>query len=164
MLQKPYQTPLFSCIIGALFDFPLFGWSNVRTQRSTIMLRRLLPLIFVLSALLMFACARQGVAPTNDAAPSAAKPAATQSAVATPAHADKIGVPECDDYLAKVEACVSNKVPEAQRTQFKLTIETSRKGWQQAAATAQGKATLPAICKQAIEQARTAYKSFNCTF
>jgi hypothetical protein len=128
------------------------------------MLRKLFPVLFVLSALLMFACARQGTTPTNDAGPTMAKPAATQSATSTPAHADKIGVAECDDYLAKVEACVSHKVPEAQRAQFKMTIETSRKGWQQAASTPQGKATLAAICKQATEQARTAYKTFNCTF
>ena len=128
------------------------------------MLRRLLPVLFVLSSLLMFACAKQGVPPTNDAGPTAAKPAATQSAMSTPANTDKIGVPECDDYLAKVEACVSHKVPEAQRAQFRLNIETTRKGWQKAASTPQGKATLAATCKQATEQARTAYKSFNCTF
>lgn len=128
------------------------------------MLRRPLPVLFVLSALLMFACAKQGMPPTNDAGPAAAKPAATQSAPSTTASTGKIGVPECDDYLAKVDACVSTKVPEAARAQYKAAMETNRKAWQQAASTPQGKAGLAAACKQATEAARTAYKTYNCTF
>ena len=125
------------------------------------MLRRTLPILFVLSALLLFACAK---GPTNDAGPSVSKPAATQATPATTASAGKIGVPECDEYLAKVDACVSSKVPETARAQYKASLEASRKAWQQAALTPQGKAGLAAACKQATEAAKTAYKSYNCTF
>jgi|SRR6185295_17831683 len=124
------------------------------------MLRRLLPVLFVLSALFLFACAKTAVPPTNDAGPGVAKPAAT---TAVP-HTGAIGVPECDDYLAKYDACVSGKVPEVARAQYKAALEQARKSYQQAALTPQGKATLAATCKQAAEQARAAFKSYNCTF
>ena len=129
------------------------------------MLRRILPVLFVLSALFLFACAKTAP-PTNDAAPEAAKKAAstTPPAATTTPSTGKIGVPECDDYLAKVDACVSSKVPEAQRAQYKAAMETSRKAWQQAASTPQGKAGLAAACKQATEAAKTLYKAYNCTF
>ena len=127
------------------------------------MLRRLLPVFFVLSALFLFACARTVAPPTNDAGPgTVAKPTATTAAV--PPAGGAIGVPECDDYLAKYDACVSGKVPEIARAQYKATLEQARKSYQQAALTPQGKATLAATCKQAAEQARAAFKSYNCTF
>ena len=131
------------------------------------MLRRTLPVLFVLSALFLFACGKTAP-PTNDAGPEAAKkaatPAATPAATATTPSTGKIGVPECDDYLAKVEACVSSKVPEAQRPGYKAAMDANRKAWQQAASTPQGKAGLAAACKQATEAARKAYKAYNCTF
>jgi hypothetical protein len=131
------------------------------------MLRRLLPVLFVISALLLFACRDKAVAPpTNDSGPETAKkaPAATPATTATTASTDKIGVPECDNYLAKVDACISGKVPEAARAQFKAAMDANRKAWQQAASTPQGKAGLAAACKQATETAKTTYKTYNCTF
>lgn len=125
------------------------------------MLRRTLPVLFVLSALLLFACTK---GPTNDAGPSVAKPAATPAATSTTASTDKIGVPECDDYLAKYDACITGKVPEVARAQYKTALDQTRKSWRQIAATPQGKATLAAACKKASEDARTAMKSYNCTF
>ena len=129
------------------------------------MLRRLLPVLFVLTALFLFACAKTAVPPTNDAGPDTAKkasPAATPAATATTPSTGKIGVPECDEYLAKADAC---KVPEAARTAYKTALDNYRKAWQQAAATPQGKAGLAAACKKATEASKTAYnKSYNCTF
>ena len=69
---------------------------------------------------------------------TSASPAASP---ATPS-GDKIGVAECDDYLAKYESCVDSKVPEAARAQLKAAFEQTRKSWQSLAATPQGKAGL----------------------
>jgi hypothetical protein len=127
------------------------------------MSRRILPVLFLLSALLMgtFACRSPQPVGTNQAQPEASPPAAApQKSLA----AGKIGVPECDDYLAKVDACIAGKVPAAARAQFNAAVEQNRKAWQQAASTPQGKASLAAACKQATEAAKTAYKSYNCTF
>ncbi len=47
---------------------------------------------------------------------------------------DKIGVPECDEYIEKYEACVFSKVPEAARGAFKSSFEAQRKAWKDASA------------------------------
>ena len=127
------------------------------------MLKRILPVLGILSALLLFGCTKtETVAPTNNAEP--VKKAAASPAATTTASADKVGVPECDDFIAKYDACISDKVPEAARAQFKTAVQQWRSSWRQAAATPQGKAGLTAACKQAAEQARTSMKAYNCTF
>jgi hypothetical protein len=77
---------------------------------------------------------------------------------------DKIGVPECDEYIAKYEACVNNNVPENMKAAMKSTFEQSRKGWKDAAATPQGKATLGSACKQAMETAKQSMAAYKCDF
>jgi hypothetical protein len=77
---------------------------------------------------------------------------------------DKIGVPECDDFLEKYEACINNKVPEATRATFKSSIETWRKSWKEAASTPQGKAGLEAACKTAKESAKQSMGAYGCSW
>jgi uncharacterized membrane protein len=88
-------------------------------------------------------------------------PASTTASTST---GDKIGVPECDEYIEKVEACLNSKVPEAQRGMFKSSFETVRKQWKETAANPQAKAGLATGCKQAMETAKQAYSSFGCTW
>jgi len=78
------------------------------------------------------------------------------------AAADKIGVPECDDYIAKVNACLSSKVPEAARAAFKTSMDSTVKAWKSAAATPQGKAGLAAGCKQATETMKASLSTYKC--
>ncbi len=78
--------------------------------------------------------------------------------------ADKIGVPECDEYITKVEACVNTKVPEAQRSMFKSSMDSTRKSWKDLAANPQTKPGLTSACKQALDQAKQTYASFSCTW
>ena len=82
----------------------------------------------------------------------------------TPASGDKVGVPECDEYIAKYEACISSKVPEAARTQYEASFKQIRDAWRAAAATPQGKAGLAQGCKMATDQARTSMKTYGCDF
>ena len=88
----------------------------------------------------------------------------TVSSPATISRSDKIGVPECDDFLAKYEACLSGKVPEAARPQFKAALEQWRTSWRKAAETPETKAGLAQGCKAALEQTKLSMKSFNCEF
>ena len=126
-------------------------------------LRIFLPLC-VMCALMLAACARQDE--TTNSAGTTSSPVASSATPATPATAagDKIGVPECDDFIAAYDACVSSKVPEVARAQYKASIEQWRSGWKKLADNPQTKPTLAAACKQTVEQARASMKSFNCTF
>ncbi|HST51542.1 MAG TPA: hypothetical protein VLJ61_05975 [Pyrinomonadaceae bacterium] len=82
----------------------------------------------------------------------------------TTASGDKIGVPECDDYIAKYEACVDSKVPETMRATVKASMETARKQWKDLAATPQGKAGLAQACKAATDTAKQAMSSYGCSW
>jgi hypothetical protein len=80
------------------------------------------------------------------------------------ASGDKIGVPECDDYIAKYEACINAKVPESMRATVKSSMETARKQWKDLAATPQGKAGLATACKAATDAAKQATSAYGCAW
>lgn len=92
-----------------------------------------------------------------------ANTASTNSGTTT-ASGDKVGVPECDEYIQKYEACVNSKVPESMRATVKGSLDTARKMWKDAAATPQGKAGLATACKQALETAKTSMGSYGCSW
>lgn len=74
----------------------------------------------------------------------------------TTASGDKIGVAECDEYIEKLEACLTS-APEASRAMVKSNLDMMRKSWKDAAATPQGKAGLQTGCKAALDSAKSTY-------
>lgn len=102
--------------------------------------------------------AAEAAAPAAEA-PAAPAAEATPAAPAATANAST-GVPECDTYLEKVYACISDKVPEAQREAMKQGIEQSKTGW----SSITDKTALAAQCKTAMEQAKTSFGAMGCTF
>jgi hypothetical protein len=130
--------------------------------------------VCVLLGLVMLACggaettntaANANAVATNANTKAAATPATTTSTPAsTTAAAGDIGVPECDDFLKKYEACVSGKVPAAAQATFKTSLDTWRSSWKQLAGTPTGKAGLATACKSALEQAKTSLASYNCSW
>jgi len=127
-------------------------------------------LIFcVLCAAILIGCNKTETGNSNSTTDNTNKPATTKSTPATTTSTtasagDKIGVPECDDFIAKYEACVSGKVPEMARAQFQGTVKQWRESWKKLAENPQTKGTLAAACKQAKEQQETALKSYGCTW
>jgi hypothetical protein len=127
----------------------------------------------VLMGAVMLACGgaadNANTATTNSTASNAnTKAAATPAAAASPAAStaaagDKIGVPECDEYITKVEACLA-KAPAAAQATIKSSMDTMRTAWKTAAANPQGKAALATGCKTALEQAKTSYASYGCSW
>ncbi len=127
--------------------------------------RILLPLCLVIGLLLM-ACTKVEVTDNHNASASPATKASPASTPATTAvlSGDSIGVPDCDAFITAYDACVTGKVPEAQRAQYKAGIEQWRTSWRQLAANPSTKATLAGVCKQAAEQSKVSMKSFNCAW
>ena len=109
----------------------------------------MLVLIFALAA-----CQQQ----PSPAASQTDKPSAV---VATPAAGD-IGIPECDDYLNKYQACVLTKAPASARATLKQSLDQTRTVWRTASATPSGKAGLAAACKQAREASRASLRAYGC--
>jgi len=128
------------------------------------MLTKLSLFLCVICAIVLVGCAKSETnnnGNANKAATTTTTPASTTS---TTASANKIGVPECDEYIAAYDACVSGKVPELARAQYKTALDQMRTSWKKLADNPQTKPSLAAACKQATEQARAAMKSYNCTF
>lgn len=105
-----------------------------------------------LSIALGFALACTGGS-TEAPPPPPAAPPAPEVAPPPPAPvaADgAIGVPECDDYMKKMSACLAQMDPAmkaASETGFKQTTDA----WRAAAATPEGKAGLAMGCKAAVD-------------
>jgi len=126
------------------------------------MLTRTLLILCALFAMLLIGCSKTETT-TNDNAASSSK--ASRSPVTTTVSAgEKIGVPECDDFIAKYDACVSSKVPEAARVQYKSAVAEWRKSWKKLADNPATKGSLAAACKQAAEQQAAALKTYGCTW
>jgi hypothetical protein len=67
------------------------------------------------------------------------------------------GVPECDEYIKKFEACLTTigaKAPQA-APGLKAGFDAQRNGFKVAASTPQGKTILAGQCKTYIEEAKT---------
>ncbi len=100
---------------------------------------------------------------TNTGTANTSAKAAASPAAATASAGEKIGVAECDEYIAKVEACLA-KVPAAGQPAVKSSLDAMRTSWKQAASTPQGKAGLAAGCKAALDQAKSNYAAYGCTW
>ncbi|GAB3089586.1 hypothetical protein [Lysobacter terrae] len=103
-------------------------------------------------------------APAAAAVNTAAAAPAAEAAVATSADTGSVnadtGIPECDDYLTKMYACVADKMPAEQRDMWKRSIEESRAGW----AATSDKSSLAAGCKAAMDQAKENFAAMGCSF
>ena len=128
------------------------------------MLRNTFLIFCVLCAAILIGCSKTETGNSNMATDNSNK-GTTKTTTSTAAPTgEKIGVPECDDFIAKYDACVSSKVPEAARAQYKNALAQWRESWRGLAQNPQTKSTLASVCKQAAEQQATALKSYGCGF
>jgi len=132
------------------------------------MLRKLFLPSFLACAFLMLGCSKTEMNNNNSAAANTNKAATTTNTSTTgttsstaTSSSDKIGIAECDDFIAKYEACTP-KVPEAGRAAYKDAMDQWRKQWKQLAANPTTKGTLASICKQAAEQQKASLKAYGC--
>src|SRR5580765_8401196 len=120
------------------------------------MLRKSLLVFSILCAAILIGCNKTEMSNSNTAADNSNKMATTSSnsggSSTTASSGDKIGIPECDDFLAKYEACVTGKVPEQARAAYQSSLKQWKDSWKQLAANPQTKGSLAAACKQAREQ------------
>lgn len=106
-------------------------------------------------ALTLAACGKkEETAPAAPAASASSTPAAPAGA---------IGVAECDNFLAKYEACLADKVPASARAALQQSLEATRAGWKQAVATPGGTEALKSACAQMRETSRASLQAYGCT-
>ena len=100
---------------------------------------------------------------TNTTSGTTDKPATATTPAASTASSSgaSIGVPECDDFLAKYDSC-TGKVPEMVRAQYENAGKQMRDQWKKLADNPQTRGSLAAACKQAVEQQAAAWKMYGC--
>src|SRR5262245_59631164 len=84
--------------------------------------------------------------------------------LSTALSAQTTGIAACDDFLKKYEACVTSKVPAAQKATFQGQLDQMRKAWSDAAKAPGVKETLESTCKQSTEQMKAVMSGFGCAF
>ena len=104
----------------------------------------------VLIGLLVLACG----APTNRNA----------EAPSTVSAGEKVGIAECDNFIAAYETCVNSKVPEAARANVSASVTRLRADWKKMADDPQLRATLAAHCKAQRETTMAAMRTYNCAW
>lgn len=135
------------------------------------MLQKCLLILCVLSAAILIGCSKTETgnsnttaSNSNSASTSGTSTSGTSTSGTSTSAGDKIGVAECDDFIAKYEACVSGKVPEVARAQYASAIKQWKDSWKKLAENPQTKGTLAAACKQAREQQEAALKTYGCSW
>jgi hypothetical protein len=128
------------------------------------MLSKTLLILAVLCTAILIGCGKTETTDNSNTNTGTKTTTASTPATTTTAPGDKIGVPECDDFITKYDACVSSKVPEAARAQYKSAVAQWRASWKKLADNPATKGSLAAACKQAAEQQATALKSYGCAW
>jgi len=130
------------------------------------MLTKTLLILAVLCTAILIGCSKTDTMENSNTMANSNKPAtaATPAKSTAASSGEKIGVPECDDFLTKYDACVSGKVPEAARAQYKSAIDQWRSSWKKLADNPATKGSLAAACKQAATQQEAALKQYGCTW
>jgi hypothetical protein len=130
------------------------------------MLTKTLLIFAVVCTAILIGCSKTDTMENSNTMANSNKPAsaATPAKSTAASSGEKIGVPECDDFLNKYDACVSGKVPEAARAQYKSAIDQWRSSWKKLADNPATKGTLAAACKQAAAQQEAALKQYGCTW
>ncbi|MEP7121174.1 MAG: hypothetical protein ABJE95_09700 [Byssovorax sp.] len=75
-----------------------------------------------------------------------------QAASARPAFQPKtsVGVPACDEYLFRIELCISGLGPDV-RDALSTSLKATREAWWSAASTPKGREALAGTCEQALD-------------
>jgi hypothetical protein len=90
--------------------------------------------------------------------PPGVAPAPPSPVVATD---ERIGIPECDDYLDRYEACIAGHAPETARAALLTALAGSRASWRKTAASADH-AALAAVCTHTRNASRPTMKAYGC--
>lgn len=75
-----------------------------------------------------------------------------------------IGVPTCDTFVTNYQACVTTRLPEAQRAVFATQVQQMRTTWRELAQTPEGRTQLELICRQQADGLRQGLQAYGCQF
>ena len=68
----------------------------------------------------------------------------------------------CDDYLEKFRACIWSRFSKTQVSVLGFALKVDAEGLKKAAATADGRKSLPGVCATMLARAKSAVAGVNC--
>jgi len=77
--------------------------------------------------------------------------------------ADSVGIPACDDFLAKYQACITDKAPADQKTVMEGMVSAIREDWVNDVKT-KGSQQVEDVCRQAPAEMRDWFSSQGCSY
>jgi hypothetical protein len=77
---------------------------------------------------------------------------------------DPIGVPVCDEWLAKYNRCIDDRMPEDARAPMRRALLEAIHTWRHTAASSAGRLALEETCARRIERTRRATESMGCAW
>jgi len=107
-------------------------------------------------------------APTPASKPTSGEPTAEVADTPTGegVGSQATGIPACDEYLDKYQACLEAKVPESARAAMKDAFAAQRDAWRQSAEAAKGndamREQLSKNCSEALTAARAPMQQYGC--
>ena len=79
-----------------------------------------------------------------------------------PEREEPVGVPICDEFLDKYEACVTRNVPPPHFESIREGMREWREAWRAVAASPGGVPSLEKACRQTLEAQRQATAALGC--
>jgi hypothetical protein len=73
-----------------------------------------------------------------------------------------IGVPLCDEFLSKFEACIDDHVPDQEQAALRRALKGHRQAWKGAPTNAAGRAGLLATCRHVTEVTKKKTEQYGC--
>ena len=86
-----------------------------------------------------------------------------ESRNATTAADSVVGILQCDDYLAKVNICIHERVPVDKRAALAAEAHKMFTTWKEAAANPEHRATLPQACSITHDVAKEELARYGCS-
>lgn len=77
---------------------------------------------------------------------------------------EQIGIPECDRFITRYEACVTTKVPATHRVTFAQQVAQLRTSWRALAENPDNRAELERLCRTQGAQMQRGLEPFGCEF
>jgi hypothetical protein len=77
---------------------------------------------------------------------------------------DDVGIAECDDYVTKVERCVTGHVPAEKKARLDDHLARTRATWKALASNPGARPGLPQACKLALQSAQTTMSEYACSW
>jgi hypothetical protein len=108
---------------------------------------------------MMFGCF--GSRRENHNVPLANRNSANSEPLASP---EKIGIPECDEFVTKYEECITDHVPAEKQRQYRENIRAWSQLWRQRMVSSTPRDIVVAACQRHVIASRESMKSFGCEF